>query len=188
MGVGAAMVEFSSWGWAFRSQHVKDYGIDAHTEPFDGLHQPSGRLLALQIKSGDSYFRDETDDGWWYWGENKHLRYWLGHVLPVLIMRHRFLLNEFAKISATRDAFLLFYDEFPLRGNGIGGGLFNGAQEFAFNKNALEKGLPVTKPNGQPNLAVTWPTRLSHFCTVDCTTWARGGALWVRATWISPRV
>jgi len=24
---------------------------------------------------------------------------------------HRFLLNDFAKISATRDAFLLFYDE-----------------------------------------------------------------------------
>ncbi len=86
MGVGAAMVEFSSWGWAFRSQYVKDYGIDAHTEPFDGPHQPSGRLLALQIKSGDSYFREEADGGWWYRGENKHLRYWLGHVLPVLVV------------------------------------------------------------------------------------------------------
>ena len=66
-----------------------------------------------------------------------------------------FLLNDFAKTAATRDAFLLFYDEFPLRGNGIGGGFFNGAQEFAFNKNALEKGLHVTRPNGQPNPAVT---------------------------------
>jgi hypothetical protein len=56
-----------------------------------------------------------------------------------------FMLNDFAKISATRDAFLLFYDEAPLRGNGIGGGFFNGAQEFAFNKNALEQGLPVAK-------------------------------------------
>jgi hypothetical protein len=56
-----------------------------------------------------------------------------------------FLLNDFAKIAATRDAFLLFYDEAPLRGNGLGGGFFNGAQEFAFNKNALEKGLPVAK-------------------------------------------
>src|SRR5260370_28915451 len=84
MGVGAAMVEFSSWGWAFRSQYVKDYGIDAHTEPFDGPHQPSGRLLALQIKSGDSYFREEADGGWWYRGENKHLRYWLGPVLSRL--------------------------------------------------------------------------------------------------------
>jgi hypothetical protein len=56
-----------------------------------------------------------------------------------------FMLNDFAKISATRDAFLLFYDEAPLRGNGLGGGLFNGAQEFAFNKTALEKGRPVAK-------------------------------------------
>ena len=57
------------------------------------------------------------------------------------------LLNDFAKIGATRDAFLLFYDEFPLNGAvpGLGGGFFNGAQEFAFNKTALEKGLPVAK-------------------------------------------
>ncbi|MBV9095162.1 MAG: hypothetical protein JO132_15010 [Streptosporangiaceae bacterium] len=52
-------------------------------------------------------------------------------------------LNDFAKIGASRDAFLLFYDEFPLKGNGIGGGAFNGAQEFAFNKTALETGQPV---------------------------------------------
>jgi hypothetical protein len=58
-----------------------------------------------------------------------------------------FLLNDFAKIAATRDAFLLFYDEFPLSGSvpGLGGGFFNGAQEFAFSKTALEKGLPVAK-------------------------------------------
>ena len=57
------------------------------------------------------------------------------------------LLNDFAKISATRDAFLLFYDEFPLNGSipGLGGGFFNGAQEFAFNKSALENGRPVAK-------------------------------------------
>jgi hypothetical protein len=52
------------------------------------------------------------------------------------------LLNDFAKISVTRDAFLLFYDEFPLNGSlpGFGGGLFNGAQQFAFDKTALEQG------------------------------------------------
>jgi len=63
------------------------------------------------------------------------------------------LLNDFAKISTTRDAFLLFYDEFPLSGSspGIGGGFFNGAQELAFDKNALEEGLPVFKSNGKPN-------------------------------------
>lgn len=86
MGVAAANLEFSSWGWAFRSQEVEDYGIDAHVEPFDGPDRPIGRMLALQIKSGDSYFREAADGGWWYRGDNRHLRYWLGHVLPVMIV------------------------------------------------------------------------------------------------------
>jgi len=62
-----------------------------------------------------------------------------------------YLLNDFAKISVTRDAFLVFYDEFPLRGGGLGGGFFNGAQEFAFTKSALEQGQSVTSSNGRPN-------------------------------------
>jgi hypothetical protein len=64
------------------------------------------------------------------------------------------LLNDFAKIGVTRDAFLLFYDEFPLSSSspGVGGGAFNGAQEFAFDKNALEHGRRVTLSGGQPNL------------------------------------
>ena len=54
-----------------------------------------------------------------------------------------YLLNDFAKISTTRDAFLMFYDEFPLNPSapGFGGGVFNGAQETAFNKAAFEHGL-----------------------------------------------
>jgi tetratricopeptide (TPR) repeat protein len=88
MGVAAAQLEFSRWGWAFRGQHVKDYGIDAHVEPLDGPHQPTGRLLALQIKSGESYFRRDSAGRRWYRGENRHLRYWFGHVLPVLIVMY----------------------------------------------------------------------------------------------------
>jgi hypothetical protein len=64
-----------------------------------------------------------------------------------------YLLNDFAKIATTRDAFLLFYDEFPLDGPGLGEGFFNGAQEFAFDKKALELGLPVTGDDGTPNPA-----------------------------------
>jgi hypothetical protein len=62
-----------------------------------------------------------------------------------------FLLNDFTKTGVTRDAFELFYDEFPLVKPGIGGGFFNGAQEYAIDKNALEKGLPVSLPSGKPN-------------------------------------
>ncbi len=61
-----------------------------------------------------------------------------------------YLLNDFAKIGATQDAFLLFYDEFAQKGGGLAGG-FNGAQEFAINKDALEEGLSVTLHHGKPN-------------------------------------
>ena len=66
-----------------------------------------------------------------------------------------YLFNDFAKIATTRDAFLLFYDEFPDNGSipGFGGGFFNGAQQFAIDKNALELGLPVFGDHGKPNPA-----------------------------------
>ena len=82
------------------------------------------------------------------------------------------LLNDFAKISVTRDAFMMFYDEFPLLGSlpGIGGGFFNGAQELAFRKSALEQGLPVQLSNGTPNPAVTVAIEnMGHIPTPDGT-------------------
>ena len=61
------------------------------------------------------------------------------------------LLNDYAKIATTNDALLMFYDEFPLYGG------FNGAQEFAFSKNALETGsstvnVAVENMGSAPNL------------------------------------
>ena len=64
-----------------------------------------------------------------------------------------YLLNDFAKIGNTRDAFLLFYDEFNLNSATLpacpafGCLGFNGAQEFAFNINAFELGLSVSSPS-----------------------------------------
>ncbi|MGO9080950.1 MAG: hypothetical protein ACLQDY_18210 [Streptosporangiaceae bacterium] len=82
---------------------------------------------------------------------------------------YSYLLNDFAKISATRDAFLLFYDEFPLKLAGFGGGFFNGAQEFAFDKNALEEGRPVTEPDGRPNPASSRRYRQTRASTTTVT-------------------
>lgn len=87
LGVTLAQWEFATWGWVFREQPILDYGIDAHVEPKrDGV--ASGRLLALQIKTGQSYFATPTEEGWIYRGrdQDRHLRYWLGHTLPVLII------------------------------------------------------------------------------------------------------
>jgi hypothetical protein len=64
-----------------------------------------------------------------------------------------YLLNDYAKIGLTRDAFMVFYDEFNLNPStypacpAFGCGGFNGAQEFAFDKKALELGLPANKVN-----------------------------------------
>jgi hypothetical protein len=68
-----------------------------------------------------------------------------------------YLLNDFTKIGTTRDAFLLFYDEYTLNPKvpGLGGGGFNGAQQFAFDKTALERGWPVTESGGTPNTRFT---------------------------------
>jgi hypothetical protein len=96
-----------------------------------------------------------------------------------------FLLNDFTKIAVSRDAFLLFYDEFPLVTAGIGGGFFNGAQEYAIDKNALERGLPVSLPSGKPNpffnVAIenmgTLPTP-DGTCASDNATGAAGVTCW----------
>lgn len=44
------------FGWIFRRQLEADFGIDAQVEVMDGDHA-TGRLFALQIKSGPSYFQ-----------------------------------------------------------------------------------------------------------------------------------
>jgi hypothetical protein len=90
-----------------------------------------------------------------------------------------YLLNDFAKIATSRDAFLLFYDEFLNNPSvpGFGGGGFNGAQEFAFNKNALELGLSVTRSDGSPNPAFTVAIEnMGLFPTPDGGCAASGGA------------
>ena len=71
-------------GWIFREQTRADLGIDAQAEIVrDG--KGTGRLLALQVKCGPSWFEEEVDNGWVYRGEQKHLAYWIGHSLPVLV-------------------------------------------------------------------------------------------------------
>ena len=86
MGVSAASLVFEAWGWLFREQPIEDYGIDAHVEPLDGPERPARQLLALQIKTGASFFAVETQDGWWFRDTRRHWHYWLGHVLPVVII------------------------------------------------------------------------------------------------------
>jgi hypothetical protein len=72
-------------GWLFREQPTEDYGIDAHVEVVE-RDDVRGRLLALQIKSGESQFRESGPSGWWFRPDAEHVQYWLNHSLPVVVV------------------------------------------------------------------------------------------------------
>jgi len=72
--------------WIFREQPVIDMGIDAHIELVEE-GRPSGKLIAVQIKTGPSHFR-ETDDAYVFRGSLTHLDYWTNHSLPVILVAH----------------------------------------------------------------------------------------------------
>jgi hypothetical protein len=71
--------------WLFREQPTEDYGIDAHAEVVDG-EDVRGRLLALQIKGGKSWFDQPGPGGWWFRPDAEHLWYWTNHSLPVVVV------------------------------------------------------------------------------------------------------
>jgi hypothetical protein len=72
-------------GWLFRDQPTEDYGIDAHAEIVDG-EDVRGRLLALQIKGGKSWFSEPGPGGRWFRPDAAHVRYWTNHSLPVVVV------------------------------------------------------------------------------------------------------
>ena len=87
LGVSKADNELTKLGFAFREQAILDCGIDAIIEaPNCNESYLSGKLIAAQIKTGDSYFTEKKDDAIVYRGELKHLDYWLNHSLPVIII------------------------------------------------------------------------------------------------------
>ncbi|MEU7753773.1 DNA/RNA helicase domain-containing protein [Micromonospora sp. NPDC049171] len=85
---GVAIVDEATHGslrWLFREVSVSDVGIDGHIELIDG-DRATGKLLGVQIKSGRSWFREPSNGGWVYRGDPRHLDYWRGYALPVLIV------------------------------------------------------------------------------------------------------
>ena len=71
--------------WIVRPQLLADKGIDAHIEVVQNGNA-TGRLLALQVKGGKSWFKEPTADGFVFRPKPKHVEYWLGHSLPVAVV------------------------------------------------------------------------------------------------------
>ncbi len=73
-------------GWIVRTNHQEvDFGIDAFLDIIiDGF--VTGKSIAVQVKSGRSYFKSKKNENWSFHGEKKHLNYYLNHDIPVLII------------------------------------------------------------------------------------------------------
>lgn len=84
-GVHKCGLVFSELGFMFREQTIGDYGIDAIIETRNGNFL-SGKMIAVQIKSGDSYFGEMKEDYVVFRGDSKHYNYWMNHSLPVIIV------------------------------------------------------------------------------------------------------
>ncbi len=72
-------------GWLFRPQDVADQGIDAQVE-VAVAGQATGRLIALQIKTGATYFRRAKGGGWTFYYSERERNLWNGHALPVMVV------------------------------------------------------------------------------------------------------
>lgn len=72
--------------WLFREQPINDIGIDAHME----LTEPTGeskQLLALQIKSGPSWFKEQKDECVIFRDINeRQYNYWTKNSLPCIVV------------------------------------------------------------------------------------------------------
>ncbi|WP_072621607.1 DUF4365 domain-containing protein [Spirulina major] len=87
IGVQAVGEQFERAGYIFREQPISDYGIDAQIEFVEGK-TVTGKLIALQIKTGISWFQESKSQGFIFRGDSEHLEYWIKHSLPVLIILH----------------------------------------------------------------------------------------------------
>lgn len=73
-------------GWIYREQTTSDVGIDAIIEQVIN-NNPTGKLIAIQIKSGKGNFHI-SEKKITYYASNIHYNYWLSLNIPVLLIAH----------------------------------------------------------------------------------------------------
>ncbi|MCC7001120.1 MAG: DUF4365 domain-containing protein [Gemmatimonadaceae bacterium] len=74
-------------GAIYRPYSHPDFGVDAHLEFVDELSsEVTGRLLALQIKAGASYFKRKHREGWLLGVKESQAAYWRNYSVPVVVV------------------------------------------------------------------------------------------------------
>lgn len=72
--------------WIFREQPIIDVGLDAIIEEVKE-NEPTGKFLALQIKTGEGNFY-KTEKYLTHYVSNIHYNYWLNLSIPIIIVAH----------------------------------------------------------------------------------------------------
>ena len=70
----------------FRELPTSDQGIDGQFELTGSDGRANGRLIAVQIKAGQSWFEDDTEDAIVFRPSERHRILWLDHSLPVIVI------------------------------------------------------------------------------------------------------
>ena len=84
-GLGYITQYFSKIGCSL-NEYKRDIGIDAIIEIREKEYTSSGKFIAIQLKSGNSFFKNETEDYYYLYMDNNHIEYWLKCLMPVLFI------------------------------------------------------------------------------------------------------
>lgn len=87
-GIAAVQSFAAATGQIWRETNTGDVGIDGHLEFVNNEGFATGKTVALQVKSGPSFFTHQMATGWKFYPEPKHRSYWEGYPLPVILVLH----------------------------------------------------------------------------------------------------
>jgi hypothetical protein len=81
--------------WIFRrNSNEYDYGIDGYIDVVTDDGAVTGQCVAVQIKTGQSFFKKRNEYGVTFYGDQKHLNYYLNLSVPVILILHDDLSNQ----------------------------------------------------------------------------------------------
>lgn len=128
-------------GWIFRKNNNEtDFGIDGFVDIVTEEGEVTGQSFAVQIKSGTSFFKHKTSNGFQYYGEPKHLNYYRNQQLPLLLIIYS---------SVNKVCLYSLFDEAAIESTGEGWKInIKNRDVFGYqSKEALLNFLPPLKDN-----------------------------------------
>lgn len=87
-GINAVASAAAKMGVIWRETLAADVGIDGHLEFVTEDGFATGRTIAIQVKSGPSFFQQGDGASWKFRAQEKHFSYWEHYPLPVILVLH----------------------------------------------------------------------------------------------------